>query len=35
VEVIWDFEDGGYWCPECGKRFERLGDHVAELVTGR
>jgi transposase len=32
VEVVWDFEGGGYWCPECGKPFERLGDHVAELV---
>lgn len=32
IEVIWDFEGGGYWCPECGKPFDRLGDHVAELV---
>ena len=32
VEVVWDFEGGGYWCPECGKPFERLGEHVAELV---
>jgi transposase len=35
IEVVWDFEGGGYWCPECGKPFERLGDHVAELVDWR
>jgi transposase len=29
VEVIWDFQDGGYWCPQCGTSFTRLGDHVA------
>jgi len=28
VEVIWDFEGGGYCCPECGEPFTRLGDHV-------
>jgi hypothetical protein len=32
VEVVWDFEGGGYWCPECCRPFERLGEHVAELV---
>jgi transposase len=32
VEVIWDFPGGGYWCPQCGARFTRLGDHVAELL---
>ncbi|WP_218034764.1 IS66 family transposase [Acrocarpospora corrugata] len=26
-EVIWDFPDGGYCCPECGERFAPLGDH--------
>jgi len=40
VEVIWDFGDGGYCCPECGTPFTGLGsDHVAEqldwLVTVR
>ncbi len=28
VEVFWDFEGGGYCCPECGTPFTRLGDHV-------
>ena len=32
VEVIWDFEDGGYWCPQCGEPFTRLGDHVIEQL---
>jgi transposase len=32
VEVIWDFEDGGYCCERCGKAFESLGDHVIEQV---
>ena len=32
-EVIWDFPEGGYCCPECGVPFTRLGsDHVAELL---
>ena len=39
VEVIWDFPDGGYCCPQCGEPFTRLGDHVIEqldwLVTVR
>ncbi len=26
-EVIWDFPEGGYWCPECGEPFTPLGDH--------
>jgi transposase len=30
VEVIWDFEGGGYCCPQCGEPFTLLGsDHVA------
>jgi transposase len=32
VEVIWDFEGGGYCCPECGEPFTRLGDHVVEQL---
>jgi transposase len=33
VEVIWDFEGGGYCCPECGTPFTGLGsDHVTELL---
>ncbi|HXZ74201.1 MAG TPA: IS66 family transposase [Streptosporangiaceae bacterium] len=33
VEVIWDFEGGGYCCPQCGERFTLLGsDHVAEQL---
>jgi transposase len=32
VEVIWDFEDGGYCCERCGKAFESLGDHIIEQV---
>jgi transposase len=32
VEVVWDFEGGGYWCPECGTSFTRLGDHVIEQL---
>jgi transposase len=33
VEVTWDFEGGGYCCPECGTPFTGLGsDHVAELL---
>jgi transposase len=27
--VVWDFEGGGYCCPECGTPFTLLGDHVA------
>jgi transposase len=30
--VVWDFEGGGYCCPECGTPFTRLGDHVAEVL---
>jgi transposase len=30
--VIWDFEGGGYCCPECGQPFARLGDHVVEQL---
>jgi transposase len=32
VEVIWDFEDGGYCCPECARPFTRLGDHIVEQL---
>src|SRR5208283_1284616 len=33
VEVIWDFPEGGYCCPECGTPFTGLGsDHVTELL---
>jgi transposase len=32
VEVIWDFPGGGYCCPGCGTPFNRLGDHVTELL---
>ena len=33
VEVIWDFEGGGYCCPECGTPFTGLGsDHVTEQL---
>jgi len=33
VEVIWDFEGGGYCCPGCGTPFTALGsDHVTELL---
>jgi hypothetical protein len=28
VEVVWDFPGGEYCCPECGKPFTWLGDHV-------
>jgi len=31
VEVIGDFEDGGYCCPQCGEPFTLLGsDHLGE-----
>jgi transposase len=33
VEVAWDFEGGGYCCPECGTPFTGLGsDRVTELL---
>jgi transposase len=33
VEVIWDFEGGGYCCPGCGTPFTGLGsDHVTEQL---
>jgi transposase len=32
VEVVWDFPDGGYCCPQCRTPFSRLGDHVAEVL---
>ena len=36
VEVVWDFEGGGYCCPECGTPFTGLGsDHVTELLDWR
>ena len=28
-EVIWDFPEGGYCCPECGEPFAPLGDHLS------
>ena len=32
-EVIWDFPEGGYCCPECGMPFTLLGsDHVSEQL---
>jgi hypothetical protein len=30
--VTWDFEDGGYWCPRCGKRYEHLGGYESEVL---
>ncbi len=30
--MVWDFEHGGYWCPQCGTSFTRLGDHVIEQL---
>ena len=36
VEVVWDFEGGGYCCPQCGTPFTALGsDHVTELLDWR
>jgi len=32
VEVIWDFAEGGYCCPQCGLAFAMLGDHVVEQI---
>jgi transposase len=32
VEVVWDFPDGGYCCPQCRAPFTRLGDHVTEVL---
>jgi len=32
VEVVWDFPDGGYCCPQCRTPFTRLGDHVTEVL---
>jgi transposase len=32
VEVVWDFEGGGYCCPGCGEPFTLLGDHVVEQL---
>ena len=32
VEVVWDFPDGGYCCPQCQTPFHRLGDHVTEVL---
>ena len=31
-EVTWDFEGGGYCCPQCGEPFTRLGDHVMDQL---
>ena len=30
--MTWDFEGGGYCCPQCGEPFTRLGDHVADQL---
>jgi transposase len=32
VEVVWDFPDGGYCCPQCRAPFHRLGDQVTEVL---
>jgi len=32
VEVVWDFPDGGYCCPQCQTPFHRLGDYVTEVL---
>jgi transposase len=32
VEVVWDFPDGGYCCPQCQTPFSRLGDYVTEVL---
>jgi len=32
VEVVWDFPDCGYGCPQCATPFHRLGDHVTEVL---
>ena len=32
VEVVWDFPDCGYCCPQCATPFDRLGDHVTEVL---
>lgn len=35
VEVLWDFTEGGYCCPECSAPFEAFGEHAAEQVDWR
>ena len=30
--MTWDFEDGGYWCPRCGKPYEHLGGYESEVL---
>jgi transposase len=35
VEVLWDFTEGGYCCPQCSSPFEAFGDHAAEQVDWR
>ncbi len=30
--VTWDFEDGGYWCPRCGRPYEHLGGYESEVL---
>ena len=32
VEVVWDFPNGGYCCPQCQTPFHRLGDYVTEVL---
>jgi len=35
VEVIWDFTEGGYCCPQCSSPFESFGEYAAEQVDWR
>ncbi len=35
VEVLWDFVEGGYCCPECSSPFEAFGEHASEQVDWR
>jgi transposase len=32
VEMVWDFPDGEYCCPQCQTPFHRLGDYVTEVL---
>ncbi|HSO56443.1 MAG TPA: hypothetical protein VL330_27710 [Actinomycetes bacterium] len=32
VEMVWDFPDGGFCCPQCQVPFHRLGDYVTEVL---
>jgi transposase len=33
--VTWDFGDGEYWCPRCGKPHEHLGGYESEVLDWR